>query len=389
MANQKIEELSHQFSNLVKRLYHEEPVQLHVPWLDETEKNYLNKCLENGFVSTAGEASNKLEKKICDTVGVKFSCVTNSGTSALHLSLLVAGVTEKSEVITQPFSFIATSNAIKFSGAEPVFVDIEQKSLGMCPKALQDFVHHNYVRNGERQLYNKQTGRILSAIMPVHMFGNPLQIEKIIEIANELHLPVLEDAAEALGSRTHKKYCGSYGLANSISFNGNKIITTGAGGALLTDDEEIYAKALHLSTTAKVSKGPWATHDKIGFNYRMPSLNAALGLAQFEKFEKILQCKRNISKIYSQFFKNLDVKFLMPDEFGLSNCWLNTLIFDSIHEQKLFIEKMTKNGINVRPAWPNINLQKPYVDCFSGPLPVTNGLSEKIVNLPSSYTITL
>ena len=295
-----IEAFTSDFIDLVKGIYHDGSIPLHRPVFDMGEKTKLMDCIDSNFVSSAGDGISKFEQKIAEFTGAKFAVATVNGTSALHLALKAVGVKKDDEVITQSLSFVATANAISYCGAKPIFVDVNANTLGMCPSSLRNWLEKNVFLKDD-QCFNKSTGARIRACLPMHTFGHPCHIVEILEICEEFYLKLVEDSAESLGSTIFNKHTGTFGEAAAFSFNGNKIITTGGGGMVITNDEKISVLARHLSATAKTSHEYEYFHDQVGFNYRMPNLNAVLGLSQLEKMEKILLVKRRLTDFYNQF----------------------------------------------------------------------------------------
>ena len=369
----------------IRELYNtEEFIPLHAPTFLGNEKEYLNKCIDTTFVSYVGEFVTSFEKKIAEYTGAKFAVAMSSGTAALHLSLILAGTKPGDEIITQPLTFVATVNAIKHAQASPIFVDIDSDNLGMSPKALKTFLEANAtVKNGA--CINKFTGKPIRAIIPVHIYGHPCKIDQIIEIANEYSIKVIEDAAEALGSTYKKKSAGTFGNIGVLSFNGNKIITSGGGGMILTDNEELANKAKHLSTTAKKPHPFEFYHDKVGYNYRLTNLNAAVGLAQLEKIDEIIDNKRQTAEQYKAFFANSDFKFMDEPANSKSNFWLNTILAPNEKLRTDFLEYSNKNGIMTRPAWRLMNKLSIFKDYQKADLSNAFSVEKRLINLPSSY----
>ena len=333
-------------------------------------------------MSSIGEYVDKFEKKIAEYTGVKYAISTVNGTAALHIALLLAGVKENDEVITQPLTFVATCNAIKYCGANPVFVDISLKTLGMSLDSLKKFLdNYTEIKNG--YAYNKRTGRKIKACVPMHTFGHPVEIDKIIEVCNEYNVDVIEDAAESLGSFYKNEHTGTFGKFGILSFNGNKIVTTGGGGMVLTNDRELSKKAEHLTTTAKVSHPYEYFHDEIGYNYRMPNINAALGVAQIEQIEKFVEIKRKIAHEYKIFFDKMGIKFFTEPENCRSNYWLNTIILENKKQRDEFLEITNKNGIQTRPAWTLMHKLPMYKSCFKMETLNAEYIEERLVNIPS------
>ncbi len=372
------------FIDKVRSIYKEDFVPLHRPILKGNEKKYLQDCIDSNFVSSAGEMIIDFEKMIASYTKSKYAVSTSNGTSALHISLLLSGVEENTEVITQALTFVATGNAISYCNAKPIFLDVDKSTMGLCPQALSKFLHENtYSR--ENSLFNKSTDRRISACVPMHTFGHPCQIEEIYNICKEFNLPLVEDAAESLGSFYKGNHTGKYGLISAISFNGNKVITTGGGGMIVTDDEELAKKAKHITTTAKIPHQYEYIHDEIGYNYRMPNLNAALGIAQFENLKKFLEKKRKISEEYASFFDSFDdVKFFKEPESAFSNYWLNAIILNDSNEKNKFLKVTNEANIMTRPIWKLLSSLDMFVDCETDELVNSRWLEKRVINIPSS-----
>ncbi len=369
--------------NFIKNLYGKEFVPLHEPFFDEEEKNWVLKALESTFVSSVGPFVEEFEKEIAKYTGAKYAVATVNGTSALHLALLAVGVKEGDEVITQPLTFVATCNAIKYCGANPVFVDVSKETLGMSAESLEYFLKR-FVKFKNGFAYNKITKRRIKACVPVHIFGHPTKIDRIVELCRSYNIAVVEDAAEALGSLYKGKHVGTFGDVGIFSFNGNKIITTGGGGVLITDNESIARFSKYLSTTAKRNHPYEYYHDAVGFNYRMPNINAALGLAQLSKLERFIEIKRKLATIYEEFFETLEgVEFIKEPPKGRSNYWLNAVRFSSEEERTRFLEFSNKRGVQTRAVWTLMYKLPMYRDCFRIETPNAEDLETKIVNIPS------
>jgi aminotransferase in exopolysaccharide biosynthesis len=367
----------------IRNLYKtEDLIPLHAPVFNGNEEKYVIDTIRSTYVSYVGSYVNKFEEKIAEYTGSKYAIATVNGTSALHIALILAGVQQGDEVITQPITFVATCNAIKYCNAYPVFVDISLKTLGMDPKSLERFlVEFAEIRNG--YAYNKKTGRRIRACVPVHVFGHPVEIDEIVEICEKYNIIVVEDAAEALGSFYKNKHVGTFGDIGILSFNGNKIITTGGGGMILTDDETLAKKAEHITTTAKVAHPYEYFHDEIGYNYRMPNINAALGLAQFENLEEFVKIKRWIAQEYKKFFDEIGIKFFTEPENSRSNYWLNAVILNNKKERDEFLKITNENGIQTRPVWTLIYKLPMYKDCFKIETPNAEYIEERLINIPS------
>lgn len=358
-------------------------IPLHEPKFPGNEKKYINKCIDSTFVSTVGEFVNEFENKISEYTGSRYTVVTVNGTEALHLSLLLAGVSVNDEVITQPVTFVATANAISYTGGKPVFVDVDRNTLSISPEKLEEFIKENYELR-DKECVNIRTGNFLKACVPVHIFGHPAKIDDIINICNKYNVKVIEDSAESLGSLYKNKHTGTFGYLGILSFNGNKIITTGGGGAILTDNEDIAKQAKHLTTQAKVSH-PWEYyHNETGYNYRMPNINAALGLAQLEQIEEFVNLKRQLAKKYSEFFKSTGIDFINEPENSRSNYWLNCIILNNQEERDAFLNYSNKKGVMTRPVWTLMPDLPMFKDCYKSDLSNSKWLQERVVNIPSS-----
>lgn len=372
------------FIDKVRSIYKEDFVPLHRPILNGNEIKYLKDCINSNFVSSAGEMIIDFEKMISSYTKSKYAISTSNGTSALHISLLLSGVEENTEVITQALTFVATGNAISYCNAKPIFLDVDKLTMGLCPQALSKFLKEKTYMQ-ENSLFNKSTDRRISACVPMHTFGHPCQIEEISNICKEFNLPLVEDAAESLGSFYKGNHTGKYGLISAISFNGNKVITTGGGGMIVTDDENLAKKAKHLTTTAKIPHQYEYIHDEIGYNYRMPNLNAALGIAQFENLKTFLEKKRKVTDEYASFFDGLDnVKFFKEPESAYSNYWLNAIILNDSHEKNKFLKVTNEANIMTRPIWKLLSSLDMFADCETDELVNSKWLEKRVINIPSS-----
>jgi len=361
-------------------------VPLHAPLFIGNEKKYLEECIDSTFVSSVGKFVNLFEERIADFTGAKRAVVCVNGTNALYLSLILAGLTHNDEALTQPLSFIATANAINYCGATPVFLDVDRDTMGMSPEALEKFLsEETIVRNGE--CYNKKTGKRIRVCVPMHTFGHPCRIEKIASICEEYRIVLIEDAAESIGSYYKGQHTGTFGRIGIISFNGNKTITTGGGGVLLFNDEDLAGRAKYLSTQAKVPHQWDFFHDEIGYNYRMPNVNAAIGVAQMENLEFYLKRKRILASKYREFFKNKSIQFFNEPENCSSNYWLNAIIFDSKRERDLFLSVTNGQGIMTRPLWTLTNKLPMYENCQRDALVNSSWLEERVVAIPSGVIL--
>ena len=363
-------------------------VPLSVPKFIGNEKKYLNECIDTTFVSSVGKFVDRFEEDMARYTGAKKAVVCVSGTNALHMALMLVGVERDDEVLTQALTFIATCNAISYIGAYPVFLDVDKTTMGLSPDAVKAWlVKNGEIRNG--QCYNKNTGRRVKACVPMHTFGHPVRIEELVEVCNEYHIELVEDAAESVGSKYNGKHTGLFGKVGALSFNGNKTITTGGGGMLLFMDEELGALAKHLTTQAKMPHRWEFKHDHVGYNYRMPNINAALGCAQLEHLDEFIADKRETAKAYADFFKNIDgVDFFTEPENCFSNYWLNVVMLKDKNAQQAFLQETNDNGVMTRPIWELMNRLPMFERCEHDKLENTIWFADRVVNIPSSVRIT-
>jgi perosamine synthetase len=372
----------------IRELYNEphESIPLHVPVFLGNEKSYLEECIDTTFVSSVGKFVDSLEEKIALYTGSKYAVATVNGTSALQISLILSGVEPGDEVITQPLTFVATANAIAYCGARPVFLDIDKNTLGLSAEKLTHFLKNStrYSRK-DSKLINIHTSRPVSACVPVHTFGHPCQIDEIVSVCNEYNLPVIEDAAESLGSMYKGKHTGTFGNVGVLSFNGNKIMTTGGGGMLLSDDEKTAHRAKHITTQAKVPH-PWDfIHDETGYNFRMPNINAALGVAQLEELDRILKNKRETASLYMDFFAGTAFSFFSEPDSCRSNYWLNLFLLENRDQKEEFLRYSNQNGVMTRPAWTLMHKLTMFRQEFRQNLDNAELMEDTLVNIPSSY----
>ncbi|EAI2975145.1 aminotransferase LegC [Campylobacter jejuni] len=373
--------------SFIKSLFNKENIALHEPCFIGNEKKYLLECIDSGFVSSVGEFVTRFEEALKEKTKARFVIATNTGTAALHIALLANGIDENCEVITQSISFVATANAIAYTGAKPVFLDIDENTLSLSPKALEHFLE-NQTYQKDNLSYNKTTRKLIKACIIMHTFGLSAHIKAIKELCEKYHILLIEDAAEALGSIYENKALGTFGKCGILSFNGNKIITGGCGGAILSDDENLAKLARHLSTTAKIPHPYEYDHDRIAYNYRLCNINAAILFAGLENLELFLENKRELAKIYKDFFKNHDkCKFIDEKSNEKSNFWLNTLLFKNENLRNIFLEECLKNNIFVRPVWKSLPSLKAFQNCQSNELINTKKLEKRLINLPSSVRI--
>ena len=363
--------------------------KLHEPTFSNLEEEFVTKCIRSGYVSSVGSYVDEFESRLQDFTGARNVIAVVNGTSALHLSLLLAGVKAEDEVIVPSLSFVATANAVSYIGATPHFVDCDEKNLGMSSNALKDWLQDiSEVSAGECR--NKRTGKRIKAMVPMHALGHPCSMDELLQIAHDFRIEVVEDAAESLGSFYKDKHTGTLGLLGALSFNGNKIITTGGGGAILTDNDEIAKQAKHLSTTAKKDHAWEYFHDAVGFNYRMPNINAALGCAQMENIKKLIEAKRKLYYAYESSFSNINgLTVLGEPENCTSNFWLQAILLDDKFNylKDEILNKTNFDGLMTRPLWKLIFKLPSYATCPRSPTPVAEKLEKKVINIPSSAGI--
>ena len=370
------------------RILFKEPeafIPLHAPHFGGNEKKYVLDTIESTFVSSVGAYVTRFEEIMQEITGAKYAIATTNGTTALHLALIVAGVQYDDEVITQPLTFVATANAIKHAGANPVFVDVDKNTLGMSPDALKLFLEKHAVAADNGACINKLTGKRIVACLPMHTFGFPSKIDEIAAICDQYNIVLVEDAAESLGSWYKGTHTGRFGKLGTFSFNGNKTVTCGGGGAVITDDETLAHKAKHLSTTAKQPHAWEFYHDQVAYNYRLPNLNAALACAQLEQLDHILENKRQLADAYKDFFLNREEKFVGEPIESIANYWLNTIILPSKEARDEFLAYSNEQKIMTRPIWRLMNELPMYAHCSKGDLSNAKWLEERVVNIPSSY----
>ncbi len=374
--------------SFIKDLYgNQDFTPLSVPKFIGNEKQYLNECIDTTFVSSVGKFVDRFEEDMARYTGAKKAVVCVSGTNALHMSLMLAGVSCNDEVLTQALTFIATCNALAYIGAHPVFIDVDKSTMGLSPDAVKAWLAKNAeIRNGE--CFNKNSGRRIKACVPMHTFGHPVRIEELLDICNEYHIELVEDAAESIGSLYKGKHTGTFGKVGAISFNGNKTITTGGGGMMLFNDEELGKYAKHLTTQAKVPHRWEFRHDHIGYNYRMPNINAALGCAQLENLDRYIASKREVAAAYADFFKNVDgIDFFEEPENSFSNYWLNAVILKDKAAQLDFLQQTNDNGVMTRPIWELMNRLPMFENCENDGLENTTWFADRVVNIPSSVRL--
>lgn len=373
--------------NFIKKTHNNKNlISLHEPKFIGNEKKYLNECIESTFVSSVGKYVNEFEKKIAKYTGTKYAIATSNGTSALHTSLILADVFQQNEVITQSLNFVATCNAISYCGAKPIFIDVDKDTMGLSPSSLKSFLEKNTTIT-KNQCINKKTGKVIKACVPMHTFGHPCKIDKIKEICDQFSIFLIEDAAESVGSFYKAQHTGTFGRLGSMSFNGNKIITSGGGGCIITNDEYLAKKAKHITTTAKINHRWNYNYDMVGYNYRMPNINAALLVAQLENLNHFVNKKRKLAELYQEFFSKTDYKFFKEPENCKSNYWLNAILLNNEQQRDKFLEETNSNGIKTRPIWTLMHKLPMFENSQYDDLENSNWLFERIVNIPSSVLL--
>jgi aminotransferase in exopolysaccharide biosynthesis len=360
-------------------------IPLHVPTFIGNEKKYLSECIDSTFVSSVGKFVDRFEEMMVAITGAKYAIATVNGTAALHIAMHAIGVDETCEVITQPLTFVATCNAISYTNATSIFVDVDKDTMGLSPASLEEFLQENCeIQNN--QCINKNTRKIVKACVPMHTFGFPCRIQEIVEICNRWNITVIEDAAESLGSYADEKHTGTFGTLGTFSFNGNKVVTAGGGGCVVTDDEVLAKRLKHLTTTAKEPHSWEYYHKEVGFNYRMPNINAALICAQLECLPQFLKQKRILASSYKEFFESLDLSFQWEQEGTKANFWLNTVILKDTTSRNAFLKETNEKGVMTRPAWQLMSSLPMFKDSPQGDLSNAKWLEERVVNIPSSVT---
>lgn len=374
--------------NYIKQQYHTEDfIPLHIPRFIGNEKKYVNDCIDSTFVSSVGKYVDRFEQMIAEYTGAKYAVAAVNGTAALHIALLLAGVESGDEVITQPLTFVATTNAITHANAKPVFIDVDKDTMGLSPEKLRSFLKQNTFVTPDDECKNLDTGNRIAACIPMHTFGHPCRIDEIKAICKEYKISLIEDAAESLGSFYKEKHTGTFGLVGTLSFNGNKTITTGGGGMLITDDEELAKKAKHITTTAKLPHKWEYVHDMVAYNYRLTNINAALGCAQMENLPVFIEKKRQLANDYHEFFKDTDIQFITEPENSKSNYWLNAVVLKNKEQRDEFLKYTNENGVMTRPIWQLMNRLEIYKNCQTSDLSNSVWLADRVVNIPSSVIL--
>ncbi len=362
-------------------------IPLHEPKFIGREKEYLNDCIDSTFVSYVGKYVTQFEEMIRDISGAEHAVATVNGTVALHMAMIVAGVERGDEVITQPLTFVATCNAISYAGASPVFVDVDRQTLGMSPDSLEAFLEKHVVRKDDGFCYDQSSGKRIGGCMPMHTFGHPVVIDQIAEICSRYGITLIEDSAESLGSKYKEKATGTFGKVGVYSFNGNKTVTCGGGGVIITDDEAWAQRAKHITTTAKVPH-PWEyVHDEIGYNYRLPNINAAVACAQLEHLDAYIDNKRDLAGLYTEFFKGQGISFVEEPAHCYANYWLNAVILENREQRDQFLRQTNDAGVMTRPAWTLMNKLDMFKTTTPHDLSQAEWLEDRLVNIPSSVRL--
>jgi aminotransferase in exopolysaccharide biosynthesis len=377
---------SQSIQSAIRSVVGDGPVALHEPSFNGNERLYLNECLDSTFVSSVGKFVDRFEVDLVNFTGAKYAVAVVNGTAALHVALKLAGVQTGDEVLVPALTFIATTNAVAYCNATPHFVDSSWATLGVDAVKLRDYLlSHTEQRAG--QCLNRVTGKVIRALLPMHTFGHPVDVDGMLAIAHDFNIALVEDAAESLGSYYHGQHTGTFGLLGTLSFNGNKVITTGGGGAILTNDKELARHAKHLTTTAKLPHAWEFRHDEVGYNYRLPNLNAALGCAQLEQLPDKLAAKRVLFSRYQTAFAQVKgVKLMAEPEECQSNYWLQTLLLeaDNVDQRDVVLKATNDAGFMTRPAWILMNELTPFKTCPRMDLTVAQSLSKRLINIPSS-----
>jgi aminotransferase in exopolysaccharide biosynthesis len=378
------------FTDFVRETYQEPEdfIPLHPPTFGGNEKKYLNECIDSTFVSSVGKFVTQFEEMMADFTGSKFAIAAVNGTAALHMALILADIRPQDEVLTQALTFIATANAISYCHASPVFIDVDKDTMGMSPLSLKTFLTENTKQilnpiTNKIQPKNIHTGNFITTCVPMHTFGHPVRIDEITAICNDFNIILIEDAAESLGSYYKGKHTGTFGKIGTLSFNGNKTITTGGGGMILTDNENIAKRAKHLTTTAKTPHKWEYIHNEIGYNYRLTNLAAALGVAQMEQLPHILKRKKMLADLYISFFENTDIQFISENENTKANYWLNAVVLKNREERDAFLEFTNSKGVMTRPIWELMNRLDMFKNSPKGDLSNSEWLADRVVNISS------
>ncbi|WP_274364208.1 LegC family aminotransferase [Paenibacillus thermotolerans] len=366
-----------------------ENLGLHEPYFEGNEWKYVKDCIDTGWVSSVGEYVNRFERMLTEYTGIEYCSAVVNGTAALHVCLLLAGVKANDEVLVPDLTFIATANAVEYCGATPHFVDVDLKTCGIDPNKLDDYLQELLIiRGGES--FNRLTGKRVRALVAMHTFGHPVDLDRILEVCNKFNIILIEDAAESLGSFYKGKHTGHWGLLSAISFNGNKVVTTGGGGAILTNDPQLAAAAKHITTTAKIPHKWRYDHDQVGYNYRLPNINAALGCAQLEQLDSFINIKRRIAERYLQLFSEIpEIIFMKEPDFAKSNYWLNAVLIrqPDMTERDNLISFLTNNGVQARPSWTLMHKLPMFKNYPRMDVSTAERIESSLINIPSSVNL--
>ncbi|GMA61016.1 LegC family aminotransferase [Alicyclobacillus fastidiosus] len=364
-------------------------IPLHEPTFGGNEWEYIKECLDTRWVSSVGQYVSRFETELAEYTGAKFAVAVVNGTAALHMCLRLCGVRPDDEVLVPALTFIATANAVNYCGAVPHFVDCAEETLGLDPLKLELYLQEVARVSGD-ECFNQQSGRRIKAVVPMHTFGCPVDLDVLVDVCERYKLALVEDAAESLGSYYKGRHTGNWGMLSALSFNGNKIVTTGGGGAILCNDRQLAEQAKHLTTTAKLPHA-WAfSHDEVGYNYRLPNINAALGVAQLEQIASFLNSKRQLAMTYQSAFAGCQsIQYFKEPLHSSSNYWLNTFLLDDAYSKWLddLLALTNQEGIMTRPCWTPLHHQIMYTNCPRMDLSVTERLAKRIINVPSSASL--
>ena len=371
------------FILLAKKIFGDNFIPLHRPIFEGNERQYLVDCIDSNFVSSVGKKVVEFENKIAEFTGSKYAIATSNGTAALHVAIQISGVKPGDEVISQALTFIATCNAISYAGARPLFIDVDRDTMGLSPSSLRNFLEE-YAEKTAHGTFNKYSGKKISACIPMHTFGFPCRIKEISMICADWNIALIEDAAESLGSYVDNQHTGTFASMATFSFNGNKVITTGGGGMIITDDPDLAKRAKHITTTSKVPHPYEFFHDETGYNYRMPNLNAALGCAQMERLEEFLIIKAQLANQWDTFFEDSGADFFKAIDGNKANHWLNTLVLNSREVRDEFLKFTNENDVMTRPIWTMMSKLPMFKDCQTDGLKNSLWLEDRVVNIPSS-----
>lgn len=373
------------FVDFVRDIYQRSDfIGLHEPVFRGNEKKYLNECIDSGYVSSVGKFVDLFEKSIADYTGSKYAVAAVNGTAALHMALILSGVTAEDEVLTQPLTFVATANAISYIGASAVFIDIDRDTLSLSANKLEDFLKTRTFFDKHGYTINSSTKKRIRCCIPMHTFGHPAKIDRIADLCKQYNITLVEDSCESIGSYYKGQHTGTFGSLGTLSFNGNKTITTGSGGMILTNDEQLARKAKHLTTQAKVAHPYEYVHDHIGYNYRLSNVSAAIGVAQVEQLDEFISKKRDLAKKYQQFFRESGIQFVTEPSDSVSNYWLNAILLENKKERNDFLDFTNKNGVMTRPAWELMNKLTMFKQFQTENIETAEWIADRLVNIPST-----